>query len=163
MPLTITDTPTNAIRPYPSNPRMNKGAVDAVARSIEAFGFRQPIVVDGEGVIIVGHTRWKAAKQLKLKTVPVHVADMDAVSAKAYRIADNQTSNLADWDEELLPFELADLQAAEFDMELLGFGEDELIERLGGSPAFEPTDEPPPRLDEKSPVTCPECGHEFTP
>ena len=91
------------IKPYPQNPRVNDDAVDAVAASIREFGFRQPIVVDTEGVIIVGRTRWKAAQKLGLEKVPVHVAkDLTPVQIKAYRIADNQTNTLAGWDLELL-------------------------------------------------------------
>ena len=82
--------PSDAIRPYDKNPRKNDPAVDAVARSITDYGFRQPIVVDADGVIVVGHTRWKAAQKLGLKQVPVHVADLPPEKAKAYRIADNQ-------------------------------------------------------------------------
>ena len=85
------------IKPYPGNPRQNDAAVDAVAESIRQFGFRQPIVVDTEGVIICGHTRYKAALKLGLEKVPVHVAkDLTPAQIKAYRIADNQTANLAD-------------------------------------------------------------------
>ena len=74
------------IRPYEGNPRVNDPAVDAVAASLREFGFRQPIVVDQAGVIIVGHTRWKAAKKLGLAKVPVHVAkDLSPEQAKAYR------------------------------------------------------------------------------
>jgi ParB-like chromosome segregation protein Spo0J len=87
------------IRPYPGNPRHNDAAVDAVAASIRAFGFRQPIVVDEQGVIIVGHTRYKAALKLGLKEVPVHVAaGLSPAQIKAYRLADNQTTTLSDWD-----------------------------------------------------------------
>ena len=64
----------DAVRPYVRNPRINDDAVDAVAASLREFGFRQPIVVDADGMIIVGHTRWKAAKKLGLEQVPVHVA-----------------------------------------------------------------------------------------
>ncbi len=118
---------TEDIRPYPANPRMNDGAVDAVASSIREFGFRQPIVVDEAGTIIVGHTRWKAAQKLGLEKVPVHVAtDLSAAQIKAYRIADNQTAQLADWDVELLPIELAELETLDFDLGLLGFSADEL-------------------------------------
>ena len=110
------------IRPYEKNPRVNDQAVDAVAASLREYGFRQPIVVDGDGVIIVGHTRWKAAKKLGLAQVPVHVArDLPPEKVKAYRIADNQTNTLADWDYELLPIELKDLQAAQYNLDLLGF------------------------------------------
>jgi DNA modification methylase len=106
-------------------------AVDAVASSIKEFGFRQPIVVDQDGVIVVGHTRWKAAKKLGLAQVPVHVAtDLTPDQAKAYRLADNATNELAQWDKELLPLELADLQSVGFDLGLLGFGEDELAKYL---------------------------------
>jgi len=115
------------IRPYDRNPRQNDQAVDAVATSLKEFGFRQPIVIDAEGVIIVGHTRWKAAKQLGLEKVPVHVAkDLSAEQIKAYRLADNQTATLAEWNMDLLPIELKDLQAMDFDLELLGFTQEAL-------------------------------------
>ncbi|HQL76553.1 MAG TPA: DNA modification methylase, partial [Phycisphaerae bacterium] len=115
------------IKPYEKNPRVNDPAVDAVAESLRTFGWRQPIVVDGDGVIIVGHTRWKAAKKLGLERVPVHVAkDLSPEQVKAYRIADNQTSDLSDWDFELLPLELKDLEAANFDLGLLGFDAEQL-------------------------------------
>ena len=85
------------IKPYENNPRLNDAAIDAVARSIQEFGFRQPIVVDKKGVIIVGHTRFKAAQKLGLKTVPVHVAKgLTPAQVKAYRLADNKTAELAE-------------------------------------------------------------------
>ncbi|MFO8012589.1 MAG: DNA modification methylase [Phycisphaerae bacterium] len=115
------------IRPYERNPRINDQAVDAVARSLEEFGFRQPIVVDAEGVIVCGHTRWKAAKKLGLAKVPVHVAeDLTPEQIRAYRIADNQTGTLAEWDFEILPIELAELREGGFDMDLLAFDDEEL-------------------------------------
>jgi len=121
------------VKPYEGNPRVNDPAVDAVAASLREFGFRQPIVVDEAGVIIVGHTRWKAAKKLGLAKVPVHVArDLSAEQAKAYRLADNQTNTLADWNYELLPIELKDLQASEFDLSLLGFDAEALAKLLDG-------------------------------
>jgi hypothetical protein len=119
------------VKPYDKNPRINDAAVDAVAASLKEFGFRQPIVVDTDGVIIVGHTRWKAAKKLGLAKVPVHVAgDLPPEKVKAYRIADNQTNTLADWDYELLPIELKDLQAAEYNLDLLGFSAEDLAKML---------------------------------
>lgn len=85
--------PLSEIKPYPNNPRVNDDAVDAVAASLREFGFRQPIVVDADGVIICGHTRFKAAQKLCLEKVPVHVAtDLSPEQIKAYRIADNQTA-----------------------------------------------------------------------
>ncbi len=119
------------IRPYDKNPRQNDQAVEAVARSIREWGFRQPIVVDADGVIVVGHTRWKAAQKLGLEKVPVHVAtDLSPEQVKAYRIADNKTAELAEWNYELLPIELGELQGMNYDLTLLGFSEEELAKLL---------------------------------
>ena len=120
-----------SIRPYDQNPRINDDAVDALVASIREFGFRQPIVVDADGVIICGHTRFKAAQRLGLQQVPVHVAqDLTPAQIKAYRIADNQTASLAEWNYDLLPLELADLQGLDFNLDLLGFDPDELAKIL---------------------------------
>jgi len=122
--------PIESIRPYDKNPRHNDGAVDAVAKSLKEYGFRQPIVVDESGTIVVGHTRWKAARQLGLTEVPVHVAtDLTPEQARAYRIADNRLAAIATFDFELLPVELAELKAMNVDLGLLGF-EPKEIERL---------------------------------
>jgi DNA modification methylase len=121
-----------SIRPYENNPRLNDAAVDAGAASIKAFGFRQPIVVDEDDVIIVGHTRYKAALKLGLTEVPVHVAvGLSPVQARAYRIADNQTAQLSGWDDDKLPLELMGLQEMGFDLNLTGFSADELLRLLG--------------------------------
>jgi DNA modification methylase len=120
-----------SIRPYRNNPRHNDAAVDAVAASIRAYGFRQPIVVDEDGIILVGHTRYKAALKLGLQDVPVHVAiGLTPAQAKAYRLADNQTAALSDWNYELLPIELAQLQTMNYDLGLLGFDQEELARLL---------------------------------
>lgn len=119
------------VKPYPGNPRKNDAAVGGVARSIELYGFRQPIVVDANGVVIVGHTRLKAAQKLGLAEVPVHVADMPAKMAKAYRIADNKTSEASEWDVELLASELAELKNLDFDPADLAFDEDGMSRALG--------------------------------
>ena len=106
------------VKPYEKNPRINDNAVEAVANSIKEFGWRQPIVVDKDNVIIAGHTRWKAAKKLKMKEVPVIVAaDLSEEQVRAYRIADNSTGELATWDYDLLMPEIADL---DFDMSEFG-------------------------------------------
>jgi len=98
---------------------------------LKEFGFRQPIVVDSDGVIVCGHTRYKAALKLGLKKIPVHVAtDLSPEQVRAYRIADNQTSNLSDWDYQILPIELSELMDAGFDMDLLAFDEKELTQLL---------------------------------
>jgi DNA modification methylase len=119
------------IHPYSQNPRVNDAAVAAVAASIEEFGFRQPIVVDEAGVIVVGHTRYKAAQRLGLPQVPVHVArGLSPAQIKAYRIADNQTADLSEWDYERLAQELAELRDLDFDLSAVGFSADELTRLL---------------------------------
>lgn len=113
------------IRPYENNPRVNDGAVGAVAESIREFGFQQPIVVDRDGVIIAGHTRYKAAKKLGLTEVPVVVADnLTDEQVRAYRLADNKTGELAEWDFSALEEELAGI--GELDMSLFGFAAEEI-------------------------------------
>ncbi len=121
----------NELRPYENNPRLNDRAVADVAKSIEKYGWRQPIVVDGDGVIIVGHTRWKAARRLGLKSIPVHVAgDMDPEQAKQYRIADNKSSERSEWDTDKLAEELLDLRGLGCDLTDLGFSEQEVDKYL---------------------------------
>jgi DNA modification methylase len=143
--------PLGSIRPYENNPRLNDAAVDAVAASIREFGFRQPIVVDEDGVIIVGHTRYKAALKLGLETVPVHVAGgLSPAQAKAYRIADNQTATLSTWDDDKLPLELAALREMDLDLGLTGFPADELLRLLEPPPGaglIDPDDVPEPPDD----------------
>lgn len=124
--------PIGSIKPYENNPRLNEAAVDAVAASIREFGFRQPIMVDEQGVIIVGHTRYKAALKLGLDKAPVHVTiGLSPAQTKAYRLADNQTATLSQWDDHKLPLELAQLQQMNFDINLTGFSADELMRLLG--------------------------------
>ncbi|UKI33660.1 MAG: ParB N-terminal domain-containing protein [Lentisphaeria bacterium] len=122
------------IRQYEKNPRFNDGAVEAVAKSIKEFGFQQPIVVDKDFVVVVGHTRLKAAEQLGLTEVPVVIAEnLTPEQVQAYRIADNKTGEIAEWNYDLLPIELRDLQERDFDLSLLGFDADELDRLLNGS------------------------------
>jgi DNA modification methylase len=120
------------IKPYSHNPRVNDHAVKAVAASIREFGFRQPIVVDEAGTIIVGHTRYKAALLLGLEKAPVHVAkDLTPAQIKAYRLADNKTAEIADWDHDRLVEELLELEKMAFDLDLVGFTPDELQDLCG--------------------------------
>ncbi|HOT74019.1 MAG TPA: DNA modification methylase [Anaerohalosphaeraceae bacterium] len=125
---------TETIKPYEGNPRNNDAAVDAVAKSIQEFGFLQPIVIDSDGVIVCGHTRYKAALKLGLDKVPVYVAkELTPEQTKAYRIADNKTADLSDWNYELLTLELAELMKTGFDMSLLAFDEKELTQLLNAA------------------------------
>lgn len=108
------------IKPYEKNPRKNNKAVDAVAESIKEFGFQNPIIVDKNNVIIAGHTRYKAAKKLNIKDVPVIVAEnLNEEQANAYRLIDNKTNELAEWDDTLLFEELLNIE--NIDMSLFGF------------------------------------------
>lgn len=146
----------DTIQPYAKNPRINDEAVDAVATSIQEFGFRQPIVVDERGIIVVGHTRWKAAKQLGLAKVPVHVAkDLSAEKVRAYRLADNATADLAQWNYELLPIEMGELKAAGLDLDVLGFGDElgRIMDMAGLKQGLTDPDQVPEPPDE--PVTRP--------
>lgn len=116
----VTYMDVDSLIPYANNPRLNDNAVDAVAASIKEFGFKVPIVIDGENVIINGHTRLKAAHKLGLKQVPVIVADdLTPEQVKAFRLADNKTSELAEWDLGKLDIELGSI--ADIDMTDFGF------------------------------------------
>lgn len=109
------------IKPYEKNPRKNDSAVDAVANSIKEFGFRVPVVIDKDNVIVCGHTRYKAAKKLGLDKVPCVVADdLTEEQIKAYRLADNKVSELSEWDIDLLGEELDGI----FDIDMSDFGFD---------------------------------------
>lgn len=128
----VKDIEIGRIRPYEDNPRHNDDAVGAVAESIRQFGWKQPIVVDKDGVIVAGHTRYKAAQKLGYETVPCVMADdLTEEQVRAYRLADNKTADLAEWDFGKLNRELANI--AEIDMSTFGFGgeegEVEIVER----------------------------------
>jgi len=120
--------PISTITPYPQNARkIPPAAVDKVAASIKEFGWRQPIVVDPEGVIIVGHVRLMAAKKLKLHEVPVHVADnLSKEQVKAYRLMDNRSHDEATWDFDLVGLELEELGLLDFDLSLTGWDADQI-------------------------------------
>ncbi|HFI0448585.1 TPA: DNA modification methylase [Streptococcus suis] len=114
------EKPLDWLKPYQNNPRDNDNAVEPVANSIKEFGFKVPIVASPDGEVINGHTRLKAAKLLGLKNVPVIIADdLTDEQVKAFRLADNKTSEIAEWNFELLIDELSDIQ--NLDMTLFGF------------------------------------------
>lgn len=138
-------TKLSEIRPYEKNPRIiPQAAVDAVARSIQAFGFRQPIVVDGNGVILAGHTRYKAAQQLGLDEVPVvWQTDITDLQARGYRIADNKTAEISAWDREALDDEVRQIaqQYGNFDIKDLGLADWE-IQRILQTDTFKTPEAP---------------------
>lgn len=150
--MNIVEKKLSELKPYENNPRKNDEAVEYVANSIKEFGFKVPIVIDKDGVIVAGHTRYKAAKQLKLKTVPCIIADdLNEEQIKAFRLADNKTAELAGWDFPLLDMELAELN---MDMEQFGFKgfDDSDIDDFFESAEHVEKEEQPHI------ITCPHCG-----
>lgn len=124
--------PIERVTPYDNNPRKNDDAVDAVADSIKTYGWRAPILVDKDGVIIAGHTRLKAAKQLKLKKVPVAIADdMTPEQVRKFRIADNRSGELSSWDTDKLRDELNDLGNLQDGLTHLEFNDEDLDAIIG--------------------------------
>ena len=144
--------PITEIHAYENNPRkIPEKAIEAVTASIKNFGFKVPVIIDKNNVIVCGHTRVKAAEKLGLKEVPCIVADdLTPEQVKAFRLADNKTSELTGWDFEKLDLELEEL---DFDMSEFGFIEDEAVDI---NSFFEP--EPEKEKETKS-MTCPECGY----
>lgn len=148
--LQITD-----IKPYENNPRHNDSAVDAVAASISEFGFKVPIIIDEHNVIVTGHTRYKAAQQLGLTHVPcIRANDLTPEQVKAFRLADNKTSELATWDIYKLNIELDEIE----NINMADFGFDE-------SPSINLDDMFTEDVEsggkEEKTITCPCCGAEF--
>lgn len=137
------------IKPYEHNPRIiPQAAVDAVARSIQAFGFRQPIVVDGNGVILAGHTRYRAAQQLGMTEVPVvWQTDITDIQARGYRIADNKVAELSAWDRDALDIEVKELAGmSDIDISAVGLADWELERILREDEPIHgaPEETPPP-------------------
>lgn len=117
----VNQDPIHSIIPYYQNPRHNENAIPAVAASIREFGFRQPIVIDTDRVIVIGHTRWRAAQTLGFSHVPVHVAhDLSPERIRALRLADNKVGEIAEWNVDFLQAELNALAEVGFDMKQFG-------------------------------------------
>ena len=120
----IVEKRLDEIKPYDNNPRLNDAAVPAVVESLKKFGWQQPIVIDRNGIIVCGHTRYKAALELGMKTAPCKYADeLTDEEITAYRLADNKTAELAEWDADKMNEELA--KCSKFDMSAFGFDEEE--------------------------------------
>ena len=164
--MNIIQVSLDKIIPYARNPRVNtQSAIDKVKSSIHEFGWRQPIVVDKEYIIIAGHTRYLAAKQLGLSEVPVHIAEnLTPAQIQAYRITDNRSAQESKWDDELLKIELFDLKSMDYDLGLTGFDAGELDlyfkqdeEDIIKESSSEEIDTDSFEMDHK----CPRCGFEY--
>lgn len=150
----IKEIEISKLKDYPNNPRHNEKAVDAVANSIKEFGFKNPIIIDKDFVIVAGHTRRLAAEKLGLKVVPCIVADdLTPEQIKAFRLIDNKTAELAEWNFDKLEEELASL--TDFDMSDFGFEHLEDIDWAGVEDLSESSYEEP----KKTYLKCPHCGH----
>lgn len=159
--------PIGKLIEYARNPRKNDHAVDRVAAAIREFGFRVPVVAKSDGTVVDGHLRLKAAKKLGLTEVPVVLADdMTDLQIKAFRLSVNKMAELAEWDDELLAIELHELNAADFDMALIGFDASELssamnLDSLIEQDAPESSSKEIDPDDYKMGCMCPKCGFEF--
>lgn len=142
------------IKPYEKNPRMNDGAVKLVANSIKNFGFKVPIIIDKNGVIVAGHTRYKASQELGLKEVPCIIADdLTEEQIKAFRLADNKVSERATWDYDLLDMELSDI--LDINMEDFGFAIQDINLDINDDDFIQDTEITKSKEKE---IVCPNCG-----
>jgi len=156
----IIEIDISEIKPYKDNPReISQEAVKKVKNSISEFGNNQPIVIDQNNVIVVGHTRWKALKQLNKTKAFVIKKNFDKNKAIAYRIMDNRSGAESQWDKQLLMSELQVLKDDKFDLDLTGFDALELKDIMLDKDLFEPTDKDDQgKLDQDTKEICPECG-----
>lgn len=151
--MNIVEKKLGELQPYENNPRKNDTAVPYVAESIKRYGFKVPIVIDKDGVIVAGHTRYLASIELGLETVPCIVADdLTDEEIKEFRLVDNKTSEFAGWDFEMLD---AELQELNFDAEAFGFDMPEDVDIDSFFEEHEQTEKEPKT------ITCPYCGEEI--
>jgi hypothetical protein len=164
------ELPIGDIKPYFRNPRrIPQGAVDAVARSIELYGYVQPIVVDEDHVIVVGHTRLQALKKLGWTKIPVLVTHLPETKVKEYRLVDNKTGELTSWDHDALVTELREFETSliteffpDLDMEI-----GQITDAVNEQDMLDATDkvnkvaEGDPAASHTTEVVCPSCSHEF--
>lgn len=150
----IISVDVNSLIPYENNPRQNDDAVQYVAESIKQFGFKIPIIIDKENIIVAGHTRLKAAMQIGMEKVPCIIADdLNEEQIKAFRLADNKVAEISEWNYDLLQKELAEIENIE--MQDLGFAEVEGLDFDEFFTDYEPEPKPPKM------VCCPHCGEMF--
>jgi len=135
--LKVQNVELSLLKPWEDNPRINDEAVDAVAKSIDSFGFNVPILCDQEFTIIAGHTRWKAAKKIGMKSVPVIVLKITEAQRKAFAVADNKTAEIADWDYPKLRKVLEELKNKKINLPSLGYCQAELRALLAKQREFD--------------------------
>lgn len=153
MELKIEYVDIDSIKPYENNPRHNEEAIPYVMNSIKEFGFKNPIIIDKNNVIIAGHTRLESAKRLGMKEVPIiHADDLTEEQVKAFRLADNKVSEKAEWNFELLDEELEDL---DINMEDFGFDK---VQEIDINSFFEESEQ---KEKEPKKIQCPHCGEYF--
>lgn len=158
MELKIEYIDINSIKPYENNPRHNEEAIPYVMNSIKEFGFKNPIIIDKNNVIIAGHTRLESAKRLGMKEVPIiHADDLTEEQVKAFRLADNKVSEKAEWNFELLDEELEDL---DINMEDFGFENVDINLDIDDSEFVQDT-EITKNKDDKKEIICPNCGEKI--
>lgn len=152
--MTIKEVKVDEIVPYENNPRKNAEAVEKVANSIREFGFKVPVVLDKENIIVAGHTRIEAAKSLGMESVPaVYADDLTEEQIKAFRLADNKTGELASWDFYKLDIELEELEK-HYDATDFGFAEHATLD----DSIFGGDEEVAPKEPTKKRYQCPHCG-----
>ncbi|WP_126284508.1 ParB/Srx family N-terminal domain-containing protein [Burkholderia stagnalis] len=164
VPLIVEYRPLDALIPYARNARTHSDAqVAQIAASLREFGWTNPILIDDDGNVIAGHGRLLAARKLDYAVAPtICLSHLTPAQRRAYVIADNKLAELAGWDCDLLALELGELNALSFDVSKLGFAPEEVADLLVG-PSFGPASaDSQGKLDEKAPIVCPNCGHEFT-
>lgn len=158
MELKIEYVDIDSIKPYENNPRHNEEAIPYVMNSIKEFGFKNPIIIDKNNVIIAGHTRLESAKRLGIKEVPIiHADDLTEEQVKAFRLADNKVSEKAEWNFELLDEELEDL---DINMEDFGFENVDINLDIDDSEFVQDT-EITKNKDDKKEIICPNCGEKI--
>lgn len=156
----IVNVKVNDLIPYENNPRNNDNAVEPVAKSIKEFGFKVPIIIDKDNVIVAGHTRYKASQMLVLEEVPCIIADdLTEEQIKAFRLADNKVGELATWDLDKLNLELEDLDIdmSDFGFEELNFDEEDETQNITDNRELDLDN----YEDDKFNVECPKCGFHF--
>ena len=162
--MNIVELEIDEIKPYKDNPRVNKDAITVVKNSLSKFGWQQPLVLDKNNEIVVGHTRYYAAIELSMKKIPCLIADdLNDEKIKAYRIMDNKSSEYASWNYGLLTKEMQDiLELGGLDLTFTGFSDREIENMIDDIDVEIQADDEVARMDELNLITCPSCGHKFS-